>query len=63
MRIAKGKSTLKNVLKKDVSFRFIVKHLPTVIIDGSAILYIIYWPPSRRIAEYVTGLRKYIHVV
>ena len=60
MRIAKGKSTLKNVLKKEVSSRLLVKQVPTVIIDGSAILYIIHWPPSGTIAEYVTGFRKYI---
>ena len=60
MRIAKGKSTLKNVLKKEVSSRLLVKQVPTVIIDGSAILYIIHWPPSGTIAEYVTGFRKYV---
>ena len=37
-----------------------MKQVPTVIIDGSAILYIIHWSPSGTIAEYVIGFRKYI---
>ena len=47
-------------MKKEVASRLIVKQVPTVIIDGSAILYIIHWPLSGTIAEYVTGFRKYV---
>ena len=61
MRMAKEKSTLKNVLKKDISSKRLVKQLP-IIIDGSDRLYtcIIHWTPSRTFSECVTGFRKYI---
>ena len=39
MRITKEKSTLKNVLKKDVSYRYLVKQVLTVITDDCHSLY------------------------
>ena len=46
MEVAKAKSVLKNILQKEVSSRYIKKTISTVVIDGSAILYLIPWPAS-----------------
>ena len=46
MKVAKAKSVLKKVLQKDVPSRCIKKTIFTVVIDGSAILYLIPWPAS-----------------
>ena len=47
MKVAKAKSVLKKELPKEVSSRCINKKISTVVIDGSAILYLITWPASR----------------
>ena len=46
MKVAKAKSVLKRVLQKLLSSRCIKKAIATVVIDGSAILYLIPWPAS-----------------
>ena len=61
MKVAKAKSVLKQVLQKEVSSRFIKETISTVVIDGSAILYLIFWPASRAtVGDFVVKFRNYI---
>ena len=46
MKVAEAKSVSKKVLQKEVSSRCIKKTISTVVIDGSAKLYLIPWPAS-----------------
>ena len=59
MRVAKAKSVLKKVLQKEVSSRCIKKAISTVVIDGSAILYLIPWPASSAtVGDFVVKFRN-----
>ena len=61
MRVAKAKSVLKKVLQKEVSSRCITKAISTVVIFGSAILYLIPWPASSAtVGDFVVKFRNYI---
>ena len=61
MRTAKAKSVLKQVLQKEVSSRSIKKQITTVVIDGSAILYILQWPPmTGTVGDFVKKYRNYV---
>ena len=61
MRVAKTKSVLKKVLQNEVSVRAVQKQISTVVIDGSAIFYVIPWPSSSATVEdFVIKFRKYI---
>ena len=61
MRVAKARSKLKKVLQKEVSVRNVKKQISTVVIDGSAIFYVIPWPPSSATVEdFVISFRNYI---
>ena len=46
MKVAVANSVSKKVLQKEVSSRCIKKTISTVVIDGSAILYLIPWLAS-----------------
>ena len=60
-KVAKAKSVLKKVLQKGVSPRCIKKTISTVVIDGSAILYLIPWPASRAtVGDFVVKFRNNI---
>ena len=61
MKVAKAKSVLKKVLQKEVSSRYIKKTISTVVIDGSAILYLIPWPAScATVGDFVILFQNYI---
>ena len=61
MRVAKQKSVLKKVLQKEVSARCVMKQISTVVIDGSAIFYVIPWPASSAtVGDFVINFRNYI---
>ena len=61
MRVANAKSKLEKVLQKEVSVRNVKKQISTVVIDGSAIFYVIPWPPSSATVEdFVISFRNYI---
>ena len=57
-RCPKGKSTLKEKLKVEVSTR---KHdADDVILDGSAVLYHLHWPKDARINDFVDVFIEYV---
>ena len=61
MRVAKAKLVLKKVLQKEVSSRCIKKAISSVVVDGSAILYLIPWPASSAtVGDFVVKFRSYI---
>ena len=58
VRYPKGKSTLKEKLKVEVSTR---KHdADDVILDGSAVLYHLHWPKDARINDFVDVFIEYV---
>ena len=60
MRVAKQKSVLK-VLQEEVSARCVMKQISTVVIDRSAIFYVISWPASSAtVGDFVINFRNYI---
>lgn len=60
MRINHNKSDLKNILKVDVSART-QPRADTVIIDGCAMLYAVYWPPAGTVADLIQSVMGYIN--
>jgi len=58
MRVAKGKSTLKTQLQVEVSSRLAPPQ--TVIIDGSAILWVVHWPVNGKVQDYVDNVVTYV---
>ena len=61
MKVAKAKSVLKKVLQKEVSSTCIKKAIFTVVIDGSAISYLIPWPAScATVGNLLVRCRNYI---
>ena len=61
MRVANAKSKLLKVLQKEVSVRNVKKQISTVVIYGSAIFYVIPWPPSSvTVEDFVISFRNYI---
>ena len=57
MRIAKGKSALKNSLQVEVSIRN-AGDADVTVIDGSALLWTIHWPADGTVADYVANFKK-----
>ena len=52
---------MKKVLQKEVSVRNVKKQISTVVIDGSAIFYVIPSPPSNvTVEDFVISFRNYI---
>ncbi|KAJ8317814.1 hypothetical protein KUTeg_004634 [Tegillarca granosa] len=60
MRIAKAKSVLKQQLQKEVSSRQTTKDVKTLIIDGSAVLYVVHWPSNATVNDFIVNFRKYV---
>ena len=59
MRLATSKSTLKNKLKVEITGRYAPK--PTsVIIGGSAILWVVHWPTQRTVQYLVGNVVSYV---
>ena len=61
MRVATGKSTLKNSLKVEVSQRLIPS--PTAIVmDVSAILWTVDWPTRGTVGTFISGFKAWLRV-
>jgi hypothetical protein len=60
MRDAKTKSNLKNALKVDVSRRLAEQDVQTTFLDGCAILWVVPWPTSGTVQDYLDLFRKYL---
>ena len=59
MRICTSKSVLKKELQVDISNRSI-RHADVVVIDGSALLYVVQWPTSGIVLDFVNAFKKNI---
>ncbi len=59
MRLATSKSNLKNKLKVEVSGRYAPK-ATSVIIDGSAILWVVHWPTQGTVQDLVVNVVSYV---
>ena len=60
MRIASGKSSLKNKLKVEVSSRLSTQDSDAVILDGCAILWCVHWPCNGSVQDYVDNFCSYV---
>ena len=59
MRLATNKSTLKNKLKVEVPGRSAPK-ADSLIIDGSAILWVVHWPAHGTVKDYIDNVVSYV---
>lgn len=60
MRLCTGKSDLKKRLAKEVSSRFSTSDVVAVVLDGSAVLWVVHWPAKGTIADYVNNFKEYL---
>ena len=56
MRIAKSKSTLKNILQVEVSDR-VAGGANVSVLDGSAILWVVTWPADGTVNDYIANFK------
>ena len=61
MRDAKTKSNLKNALNVEVSRRLAEQDVQAMFIDGCAVLWIVPWPTSSTVHDYLVRFRSYVH--
>ena len=59
MRLATNKSTLKNKLKVEITGRSAPK-ANIVIIDGSAVLWVIHWPTQGTVKDFIDNVVSYV---
>ena len=59
LRIAKSKSILKNKLQVEQSARA-TGQPDAIVIDGCAILWVVYWPSKGSVQDLVTNFVKYV---
>eukprot|EP00794_Sanderia_malayensis_P004441 gene4441-5034_t len=60
MRLCKAKSDLKNRLAKEASSRCSASSVTSIVLDGSAILWVVRWPVKGVIADFVMNFKNYI---
>ena len=61
MRDAKTKSFLKNALKVEVSRRPAEQDVQATFLDGCAVLWVVPWPTSGTVHDYLVWFRSYLH--
>ena len=61
MRDAKAKSNLKNALKVEVSRRLAEQDVQATFLDGCAVLWVVPWPTSGTVHDYLVQFRSYLH--
>ena len=61
MRDAKAKSHLKNALKMEVLRRLAEQDVQATFIDGCAVLWVVPWPTSGTVHDYLVRFRRYLH--
>jgi len=59
MRVAKAKSTLKRQLQVEATMRHVSKN-SSLIIDGSAMLWVISWPTNGKVQDYVDTVVSWV---
>ena len=60
MRDAKSKACLKNILRVDVSNRHAERDVEAIFLDGCAVLWVISWPMSGTVQDYLDRFRDHI---
>lgn len=60
MRICKAKAELKKRLAKESSTRHNASHVATCVLDGSAVLWVIHWPPKGMIKDFVQNFKTFL---
>ena len=60
LRASKAKSVLNKLLQKEDSNRNMSKQIICLIIDRSAILYIVHWPVNGTVSDYTNNFKSYI---
>ena len=60
MRDAKSKACLKNILRVDVSNRHAERDVEAIFLDGCAVLWVIPWPMSGTVQDYLDRFRDHI---
>ena len=58
---AKTKSNLKNALKVEVSRRLAEQDVQATFLDGCAVLWVVPWPTSGTVHDYLVRFRSYLH--
>ena len=61
VRYAKTKSNLKNALKVEVSRRPAEQDVQATFLDGCAVLWVVPWPKSGTVHDYLVRFRSYLH--
>ena len=61
MRDAKTKFNLKNALKVEVSRRPTEQDVQATFLDGCAVLWVVPWPTSGTVHDYLVRFRSYLH--
>ena len=61
MKDAKTKSNLKNALKMEVSRRLAEQDVQTMFLDGVAVLWVVPWPTSGTLHDYLVRFRSYLN--
>ena len=59
-RMCKAKSDLKKRLAREASSRIVETNQAAVVLDGSAILWVVYWPAKGTVVDFVINFKKYI---
>ena len=60
MRDAKSKACLKNILRVDMSNRHVEGDVEAIFLDGCAVLWVIPWPMSITVQDYLDKFRDHI---
>ena len=60
MRLCKGKSDLKKRLAKESSTRVSNCDVAAVVLDGSAVLWVVHWPANGVIANFVSNSKDFL---
>ena len=61
LRDAKTKSNPKNALNVEVSRRLAEQDVQATFLDGCAVLWVVPWPTSGTVHDYLVWFRSYIH--
>lgn len=59
-RMCKAKSDLKKRLARETSSRIVGTNQASIVLDGSAILWVVHWPAKGTVVDFVNHFKKYI---
>ena len=59
-RMCKAKSDLKKRLARESSSRIVETNQAAIVLDGSAILWVVHWPAKGKVVDFVNNFKKYI---